>query len=51
MRAIVPVLVLLALLTGCARHSGSDVSTGSKKAACETSGGKWKVLTQHCDMD
>ena len=54
MRTIVPALVLLALVTGCARHSATEPSASPRpdnKAACEAVGGKWKTLTQHCDMD
>jgi len=53
MRAIVPALVLLALLTGCARHS-TDPSASPRpdnKAACAAVGGKWKPITHHCDTD
>ena len=54
MRAIVPALVVLALLTGCAGHRANEPSASpalDNKAACEASGGKWKPLTHHCDMD
>ena len=53
MRAIVPALVLLALLTGCARHSNypSASPRPDNQTACEAAGGKWKPITHHCDMD
>ena len=53
MRAIVPVLVLLALLTGCARPLATDpiAARPDKKAVCESVRGKWNPLTQHCDTD
>jgi hypothetical protein len=54
MRKMVPALVLLALVAGCARHSATEPSASPRpdnKAACESAGGKWKPLTHHCDMD
>jgi hypothetical protein len=53
MRAIIPAVVMLALLAGCARHtsSGSASPATDNKASCEAAGGKWKTLTRHCDMD
>ena len=54
MKKIIPVLILLALGAGCARHSTSSPSASpalDNKAACEAAGGKWKALTRHCDLD
>lgn len=54
MKAIASVLFLLALVTGCARHSATDPSASPSlkdKASCEAAGGKWKALTRHCDRD
>jgi len=53
MKAIALVLFLLAVATGCARHSGSDPSaspTLSDKRACENAGGKWVPLFRRCDI-
>ncbi len=54
MRAIVPALLIVAALTGCARHTATEPSaspTLDNRAACESAGGKWKPLTHHCDQD
>ena len=54
MKAIASVLFLLALVTGCARHTSSDPSASPSlkdRASCEAAGGKWKVLFHRCDMD
>jgi hypothetical protein len=54
MKAIASVLVLFALVTGCARHTTTDPNAAPKikdRAACEAAGGKWKAITRHCDMD
>ena len=54
MKAIVPALMMLALVAGCARQSAteSNASPGlDSKAACENAGGKWKPLTHHCDRE
>jgi hypothetical protein len=54
MKAIVPALVMLAVLAGCARHSTNEPAASpglDSKAACENAGGNWKPLTHHCDKD
>lgn len=54
MKKLIPVLALLALFAGCARHTASEPSASpalDNKAACENAGGHWKTLTQHCDTD
>jgi hypothetical protein len=54
MKTIIPVLIVLALGVGCARHSSNQPSASpslDNKASCEAAGGKWKTLTRHCDMD
>jgi hypothetical protein len=56
MKAIAYVLLLTALVTGCARmrDSGASASPASPdpsmdKVSCEASGGKWNALTRNCD--
>jgi len=54
MKTLVPALLVLAVLAGCAHRSSTDPSASPRlnnKAACENAGGKWKPLTHHCDMD
>ena len=53
MKAIASVLFLLALVTGCARHTSSDPSASPSlkdRASCEAAGGKWQALIHHCKM-
>jgi hypothetical protein len=55
MKAIASVLFLVALFAGagCARHTSTEPSaspTIKDKAACESAGGKWNVLTRHCKL-
>jgi hypothetical protein len=53
MKAIASVLFLLAMVTGCARHTSTDPSASpaiKDKAACESAGGKWNVLIRNCKL-
>ena len=53
MKAFAAMLFLLAVATGCARHTSSDVSASpaiSDKASCEAAGGKWNLLTRNCKL-
>ena len=53
MKAIASVLFLLALVTGCARHSSTEPSASPSfkdKASCEDAGGKWQPLLHRCSM-
>jgi len=54
MKTLIPALLALAVLAGCAHRSSTDPSASPRpdnKVACENAGGKWKPLTHHCDMD
>jgi hypothetical protein len=54
MRALVPVLLILGVFAGCARHSSTEPSASpqlNNRADCEAAGGKWKAITHHCDRD
>jgi hypothetical protein len=53
MKAVASVLFLLALVTGCARHTSTEPSASPKfndKVSCEAAGGKWQALIHHCKM-
>ena len=54
MKAIASVLFLLALVTGCARHTSTEGSASPSlkdRASCEAAGGKWQALIHHCKMN
>jgi len=42
------VLLLLTILTGCARQSATDPAA-SPRAGCQVTGGEWPAATQSCD--
>lgn len=53
MKAIVPMLFVLAIFAGCARHTSTDASASpaiNDRASCESAGGKWNPLTRNCNM-
>ena len=53
MKAIVPMLFLLAIFAGCARHTSTDPSASpayTDRASCEAAGGKWNLLTRNCSL-
>jgi hypothetical protein len=53
MKSIALALFLLAVVTGCARHTTSEPSASpgiTDRASCEAAGGKWNVFTKHCKL-
>ena len=56
MKALAYVLLLTALVTGCARMRASEPSASPPtldpdqgKVSCQMSGGKWNANTRNCD--
>jgi hypothetical protein len=53
MKAFASILFLLALVTGCARHTASEPSAApalKDRASCEAAGGTWVPLFRRCNM-
>jgi len=56
MKLLVPALVLMAALTGCARHTynSPNASPGSPsihtRAGCEHEGGTWNAVSERCEI-
>jgi hypothetical protein len=52
MKAFAAVLFVLALATGCARHTSDPSASPALKdrASCEAAGGKWTAIFRHCEL-